>query len=805
MAAPLTPEQVDALLTAAGPGSAVHLVGAGGCGMSGLGHLLLDLGHCVTGSDLVLGEEVRQLQARGADIGGGHAAERVQAGRPVLVVFTSAVRSDNAELQAARQLHIPVVRRATLLAALLRRQHGICVAGMHGKTTTSSLLSFALENLGAQPSFAVGALVPQLPRHARFSPPSPVAPRPYFVIETDESDGTLRQFHPQDVILLNVDAEHLDYYEGLESICREFALFAAQARGLKIYCKDDAHLSHALDGQPGAVSFGFHALADYRVEKLAPRPSPLATSFTVWHRGEKLDEFTTLLIGEKNLSNAAAVVALLHQLGYAPADVARAIAPFCGAARRQQLLHADERVRIYDDYGHHPNEIRATLRAFKQLGAGRLVVVFQPHRFTRTRLLLQEFATCFADADELWLTEIYPASEPPIPGVTSAVMAQAIRAQGQPVHYVPDLKDLGAAVMKTAQPGDLILFLGAGDTTKVAHQVAAQVRIPPSGGRTGMQTQRDESLSAGPPEAGTLAEKIHAELASLLSPETVLRSDEPMAKRTMLRVGGLADFYVEPASEAELASVLRYCRRRQLPFLMLGRGSNLLVRDGGIRGMVICLAHDCFSQVRVIGQNIHCGAGAKLKAVVTEAKQHGLSGLEFLEGIPGSVGGAMRMNAGAMGSWLFDVVETIRFMDFDGNVTERKASEVNVEYRGCPLFKTHLALGAVLCGQPADRKAIEEQMDKFSQKRWESQPAQPSAGCIFKNPKEIPAGKLIDELGLRGKSIGGAMVSDVHGNFIVNTGGATASDVLRLIEFIQQLARSKRKIELETEVEIIGE
>ena len=786
MSVHLTSEQVDALLTAAGSGSVVHLVGAGGCGMSGLGHLLLDLGHRVTGSDVVTGEEVRQLQARGADIHCAHSSELVQASQPVLVVFTSAVRHDNVELQAARELNIPVVRRATLLAALLRRQHGICVAGMHGKTTTSSLLAFALENLGSQPSFAIGALVPQLSRHARFS-----LSAPYFVIEADESDGTLRQFHPEHVILLNVDAEHLDFYEGIESVCREFTCFAAQARGLKVYCCDDANLSCALDAQPGAVSFGFHPMSDYRVETLAPLPSSLATSFTIWHRGAKLGDFTTLLIGEKNLSNAAAVIALLHQLGHAPADIGRAIASFCGAARRQQLLYADGRVRIYDDYGHHPNEIRATLRTFKQLGARRLLVAFQPHRFTRTQLLLQEFATCFADADELWLTEIYPASEPPIPGVSSAVMAQVICAQGQPVHYVPELKDLGATVMKAVQPGDLVLFLGAGDTTKVAQEAAAQCR-------TGV-------VSAPPSSRTSSLDTLHAELASLLSPATILRRDEPMAKRTTLRVGGLADFYVEPVSEIELASVLRYCRRRQLPFLMLGRGSNLLVRDGGIRGMVICLAHECFCQVRVIGQNIHCGAGAKLKAVAVEAKRHSLSGLEFLEGIPGSVGGAMRMNAGAMGSWLFDVVETIRFMDFDGSVTERKASEVNVEYRGCPLFKTHLALGAVLCGQSANRAAIEEQMSKFSQQRWESQPAQPSAGCIFKNPKEISAGKLIDELGLKGKSIGGAMVSDVHGNFIVNTGGATASDVLRLIEFIQQLARSKRKIELETEVEIIGE
>ena len=265
--------------------------------------------------------------------------------------------------------------------------------------------------------------------------------------------------------------------------------------------------------------------------------------------------------------------------------------------------------------------------------------------------------------------------------------------------------------------------------------------------------------------------------------------NEPLKRRTTLRVGGKADIYVEPASEADLAEALRFCAEHGQPFTMLGRGSNLLIRDQGIRGVVICLAHPNFSRIEVDGEKIHCGAGAKLKAVAVEARRHELAGLEFLEGIPGSVGGAMRMNAGAMGSWMFEVVESIRFMDYSGGVHERAASEVTVEYRGCPLFKNHIALGAVLKGQRASPETIRQRMDTFSQKRWESQPNQSSAGCIFKNPPTIPAGKLIDELGLKGTRVGGAMVSDVHANFIVNDGTATAQDVLNLIEVIKQRAQ----------------
>jgi UDP-N-acetylenolpyruvoylglucosamine reductase len=303
----------------------------------------------------------------------------------------------------------------------------------------------------------------------------------------------------------------------------------------------------------------------------------------------------------------------------------------------------------------------------------------------------------------------------------------------------------------------------------------------------------------------TPKEKLLTDLRAALSSGTVVRADEPLAKRTTLRVGGPADFYVEPASESDLGRALQFCVAHNLPVVTLGRGSNLLVRDGGLRGVVICLTQAEFNRLQVAGERLHCGAGVKLKAVAVEARRHGLAGLEFMEGIPGSLGGALRMNAGAMGSCTFDVVESVRFMDRAGQAHERKAGEVPVEYRACPMFKDHVALSAVLKGRRASKEEITARMNAFSQKRWETQPPQPSAGCIFKNPKRSSAGKLIDELGLKGTRVGGAVVSDVHGNFIINEGTATARDVLELIQLIQQRARAERGIELETEVEILGE
>lgn len=800
----LGPTQVSTLLREAGAGATIYLIGAGGCGVSGLAHLLLDDGFRVHGSDMVENEEVRQLRQRGAIIHTGHASEYFHAAQPVLVAYSPAIRPKNPELEVARACGVPTVRRAILLAALASRQRAVCVAGMHGKTTTAALLAYALTRLGVQPSWAIGALVPQMPAHAHFSP----GERNWFVVEADESDGSLRYYQPTHSIVLNVDDEHLDYFTHRDAVSAEFEQFVANTRESVIFCADDERVAEIAATRPGAVSYGFHALAQYRVVASDPNdacgerassktgpgervPAEPASQFTVWHRGEKLGAFCIRLLGEKNISNATAVIALLHQMGFPVDAIHEAIKDFIGAVRRQEKLFADSNVQVFDDYAHHPNEILATLRAFKEQNPRRLVVVFQPHRYTRTQHLMADFAAAFGDADKLFLTDVYGAGEPEIPGANGAALADAIRARGGNVEYIAAWTGLVPAVRAALHSGDLVLFVGAGDITKAAHELA---RVLKAGGAPASPSTETMSMN-----------DIGNKLRAAVSAETVVRQDEPLAKRTTLRVGGKADYFAEPANEQDLAALLRLCGELKLPFTMVGRGSNLLIRDGGIRGVVISLGHENFSRVQIIGEHLHCGAGARLKTISVEARRAGLAGLEFLEGIPGSVGGSLRMNAGAMGSWMFEVVEQIRFMDFFGVVHERKASEVNVEYRGCPLFKTHVALGAVLRGTPSSKEVIQGRANQYNSKRWETQPAQPSAGCIFKNPKTVPAGKLIDELGLKGTKRGGAMVSTVHGNFIVNDGGATAKDVLELIDFIKQKARAERGIELETEVEIIGE
>ncbi len=293
-------------------------------------------------------------------------------------------------------------------------------------------------------------------------------------------------------------------------------------------------------------------------------------------------------------------------------------------------------------------------------------------------------------------------------------------------------------------------------------------------------------------------------LESVAEDGTIVLKDIAIGEFTTLRTGGRADWFAEPNTQRDLAALMKVCREYDLPVTVLGLGSNFLVVDSGVRGLTVRLNNKQFTGIETNGDRIRCGAGARMKKVAVEAKSNCLSGMEFLEGIPGAIGGGLRMNAGAWGSEMFQLVESISCMDMGGNIFEIGVKEADFSYRSCSFLKKHIALQATLLGQPDRLEVIAKRMASFSQKRWNAQPKARSAGCIFKNPDLIPAGQLIDQLGLKGVSEGGAMVSEEHGNFIVNKGGATAGDFLKLIEHIRQRVYDERGVDLKTEVQIIG-
>ena len=765
----------------------VHFVGIGGCGMSGLARLLLQQGHVVTGSDVSPNGGTKDLQKLGAKIYSGHAAKHVSEDTELLV-YTSAVTSENVELQAAAERKILRVRRGLLLSALMNHSNNIAVAGTHGKTTTTAMIAYVLTRSDSAPSYCVGAHIPVLGTNAQ------IGGGKYFVGEACESDGTLIGFSPEYAVCLNIEPEHLDHYGSMDKLRETFNAFFSSTLKTVFFCADCPNsLQHAAKCRT-AITFGLAAKADYRAQSI--EHTVQGSRFTVTCRDQHMGVIELVIPGKQNVTNALAAIAVADELGVPFEKIADALKQFTGAKRRFDRKYEEGGILVVDDYAHHPTEILATIAAARTLlakkgedGYRRLLVAFQPHRYTRTQALHKEFKTAFAGADKLFLTEIYAAGEKPIDGINGQMLYEAIATKKlEDAVFEGDLEMLAVRLVSEAKPGDIILTMGAGDIYKVAETLAKKLRA------RGPCLLNPEKQAAD----------MQADLEVLLSEKAKIRRDEPMARHTSMRIGGPAEFWIEPANERDLARLLHYCHVREIPVTVIGRGTNLLVLDGGIQGVVISLTHEEFSRIEVDGERIVARAGARLKAIVTMALKHSLGGLEFMEGIPGSLGGALRMNAGAMGKQTFDVVDWVRYIGYSGDIYDTEAKELPVAYRSCPVFHNHIALSAILRGVKTEKKAIDGKLRAFAEKRWSSQPAKPSAGCIFKNPTAIPAGKLIEELGLKGMSVGGAKVSEMHGNFIVNEGKATAGDVLQLIAAIRERAREERGIDLEPEVMILG-
>lgn len=759
----LDQNHLTAILT--GAPRRIHLLGVAGSGMSGIAGLLIALGHRVSGCDRASTLEVERLIGLGLQFYPQQTAHSVQGAE--FVVYSSAIKPGNPAYDEAVRLCLPLIRRAEALSAILFAKKGIVVAGMHGKTTTSSMAAHVLRVGGLNPSHYVGAEIPILGTNAHWE-----AKGDYFVAEGDESDGTLVNYQPEHAIILNIEEEHLDFYKDLAQIEAVFGQLLLQTRGAVIYCADDPNTERLCRSRHGAVSYGRSENSFYRYRILGT--GNFQTAFEVERAGEKIGEFVLNIPGAHNVSNAAGVIALAHTLGVDAAKIREGLESFRGAKRRFEVKYTGRGVQVVDDYGHHPTEIKATLATARSNGAKRLVVMFQPHRYTRTQALKEQFGEALSAADAVYVTDVYPASEKPIPGVSGQTIVDAAKARGMAqIYYRPKMKDLWKKIAANLKPGDLILSLGAGD---IHEQSTALVTA----------LKRATAIEA-------------------ITGEGTVRIFEPMSRHTTLRVGGPAEFWVEPTTEGAFAALVRYATVEELPFMVVGRGSNLLVQDGGIPGIVAHISEGEFARLEVDGMEIRAGAGVKLKQVSAAAKNAGIAGFEWMDGIPGDVGGSLRMNAGAMGGDMFSRVTSFRYVDRTGGIHETTPTEIDVRYRSVPMLALNYAMSAVFRGEPGDPETIDRLRQESLDKRKTSQPVAASAGCVFKNPVECPAGKLVEELGLKNLAVGKARVSQVHGNFIVNDGGATAVEVLALIRRIQKIARSQRGIKLDTEVQIVGE
>ncbi|MBU1742906.1 MAG: UDP-N-acetylmuramate--L-alanine ligase [Proteobacteria bacterium] len=447
----------------------VHFVGIGGIGMSGIAELLINLGHQVSGSDLKESAITRRLSELGATIYVGHHPDQVEGAE--VVVYSSAVTPDNPEVAAAKDRHLPVIRRAEMLAELMRLKYGIAVAGSHGKTTTTSLVSAALQAGGLDPTVVIGGQLRTLGTNVRLGQGE------FLVAEADESDGSFLQLSPVIVVVTNVDAEHLDHYGSFDRIKDTFVEFINRVPfyGVAIVCLDDPPLQDLLPGiEKRVITYGLSAQADIRATDATAHGRQ--TTFTVWRGEERLGEMTIGFAGEHYVLNSLAAVAVAVELGVDFDAFRNDFTDLWSVGRRFEIKGERADVVVMDDYAHHPTEIKATLSGVRQsFPQRRVVVVFQPHRYTRTRDLADRFATAFYGADVVLVSDIYPAGEKPIPGVSAEGLAHEAGAHGhKDVTYVGDLEAAYRRLRKVARAGDVVVTMGAGDVWRLGDRLLAE-------------------------------------------------------------------------------------------------------------------------------------------------------------------------------------------------------------------------------------------------------------------------------------------------------------------------------------------
>ena len=447
----------------------IHFVGIGGIGMSGIAEVLLNLGYAITGSDVSLSDITQRLTSLGAVIFSGHQASHLRDAD--VVVTSTAVKDDNPEVLEAHRRNIPVIPRAEMLAELLKMKFSVAVSGSHGKTTTTSMVSTVLAYGGLDPTMVIGGKLASIGSNAK------IGDGEIIVAEADESDGSFLKLNPCLAVITNIDREHLDYYRDIEEIKAAFLKFAniVPFYGSTILCLDNEHVREILPQiKRKVITYGLTSPADYQATEMV-LTGPLS-KFSVSCRGERLGEVTLNVPGRFNIANALATIAVARELDMPFDAIRKGLEAFVGVHRRLEIKGKVNGVTVVDDYGHHPTEIRETLAAARQVWKDRIIVVFQPHRYTRTQKLFNEFLTAFPDADYLIVTDIYAASEKPIEGVSAANLCEGIRAHGhQNVIYLSGFDEMTDHLLAMAKPSDVIITQGAGSVWKVGEEFLKRV------------------------------------------------------------------------------------------------------------------------------------------------------------------------------------------------------------------------------------------------------------------------------------------------------------------------------------------
>lgn len=732
----------------------IHCLGIGGVGMSGVAAILASRGHSITGCDKKISPKTASwLRANAVEFCIGHSAAHID-GNVGLVIRTAAVEDTNCEVAMAAKCGIPVMFRGEALAHVASGERTFAVAGTHGKTTTSTFLAKMFSSLGFSPGWCIGGSSLSLGANAR----SPENGAP-FVIEADESDGTLALYDASVAVITAIDCDHLDHFGSLEKIEECFGVFASRAKDAVVYCHDDARCRKIVSGK-GAIGYGFGG--ECRLRIASPVLGAEGSSFDLYFDGVFLGRASIAVPGRHNILNSVAAFGALLAAGISPAAAFGAFKSVDGLPhRRYEISHTSGGCEIVLDYSHHPAEIRALVETALLRPHGKITAVFQPHRYTRTRDLSEQFAKSFAGIDGLVLLPVYAASESPVKGGTHYDLYRKMRSAGMDDPSLPvpvladsieDVASFFASPGGRPQRGDVILVVGAGDVAGLAGMLAQMPKTD-------------------------------------VSP--------PFAKpKTTFGFEVYADRYLEAASIGQVRELLPLGNVR-----VLGGGSNLLAREFGVRGTVVKLKNDSFERIGENMARVGCGMpGARLLSILA---QEGLSGLEFMAGIPGTVGGWLRMNAGTRHGAISDCLCSVTALGLDDGkeyVLDRESC--GFSYRECSSLRDKLAFSAIFSFRIAPRDEIEQSMKRAREMRTDFA-SLATAGSFFKNPPSgESAGAILDKCGCKGMRVGGAFVAHRHANIISAGEGATPSDVIALADLMHAAALEKFGIDLAREVEI---
>ncbi|MBR4172462.1 MAG: UDP-N-acetylmuramate dehydrogenase [Kiritimatiellae bacterium] len=763
----------------------MHLMGVCGVGMAGVAFLLSKCGWKVSGCDAKPDPAIRSwLESNGVPVARGQDGKHVSPDLDCLIA-TPAVVPDAPERQVAAALGLPVFPRGEVLARFMSDWRGIAVCGSHGKTSTSCFITRLLQLLDAAPAWCIGGYTRSLGAVAGISGSVATNDRPALLVaESDESDGTLSLYHPALTVVNAIDLDHLDHFHSEEELLDCFRRAVRQTReGIAVCADSERALRAVADSAHGlpVLTFGTCAEANLRATDIAVHDGKL--SFRVCYRGTDFGGVTLPFGGRHNALNALAAAAAAYLLGYKMEQIIQLLSAACNElpGRRFETVVERQGTRVIADYAHHPVELRAAVEMARELNPSRLIAVFQPHRYSRTKALLQEFPSAFVGCDELILLPVYAASEPVEEGGEIHDLYAEFRRQA----VVPVLK-LGRSVAEVWRDlrerfsdGTLILLAGAGDIIEMASLIRA--------------------------DAGT---KAVDELPPI--PDCTICSHADLKGHTFYRCGGIAHWLAQPATEEALVALVQSCRQRGIPYRVLGMGANSWFSDLEEDCCVINL-RGAFGTWRMEENgllSVPCGCSGP--ALLDWCERNGWSGLEFMDSIPGSIGGWLAMNAGAFGHSIGETIFRIRCLQTDGKIVILEHTDCGFQYRRCEALASAaegcrpIALSCEIRLVRATPETVRAQRGEYRRKRIPLAGLR-TEGSVFRNPEGRFAGKLLQEAGANGMRIGGAFVTDFHGNIIAVDSGVTASDVLALVQWMRGRVEKRFGVRLVPEIDGLEE